>query len=151
MKLLLSAALAALAVLAFMAPGQARAQVTSPNTFQRPTVSPYLNLLRQGSPAAINYYGLVRPEASLYASVNQLNQGVMANQQGIQANQQAIGAMLTTGHSVRFMSYRQYFLNTGMQAAGQQQGQQQRQQQSQQSTSSRSSGMGSRGMGGMRR
>jgi hypothetical protein len=34
-----------------------------------PTVSPYLNLLRGGAPAGVNYYGLVRPQMYFQNSI----------------------------------------------------------------------------------
>src|SRR5947209_18280472 len=55
--------LASLALSAFPAAGSARAQGGTPPRpvpTPRPTVSPYLNLARPGTPA-LNYYNLVRP------------------------------------------------------------------------------------------
>src|SRR5262245_58747136 len=48
-----------------------------------PAYSPYLNLLRPGNPAFMNYYGLVRPELDFRAAVRGLQQQVTANRQTI--------------------------------------------------------------------
>jgi hypothetical protein len=102
--------------------GFARAQTPYPQQgggpVNRPTYSPYLNLLRQGNPTYANYYGLVRPEVDLRAAAAGLQQQVAANQQGI-ANLQTAPGLLTTGHATRFLSTSGYFLNRGGPGAGQ--------------------------------
>jgi hypothetical protein len=141
MRRLLSAALILASGLSFLTVGEARAQgpgVAGSPTYTRPTVSPWLNLGRGGAPA-LNYYQGVRPETDLYRNIsqtNRLNQQVSTNQQGIQ---DIASGLLTTGHSVRFMSYGYYFQNLSGQ------GGQQRQQQQQQQ---RRAGMGGGGGGG---
>jgi hypothetical protein len=74
-----------------------------------PAVSPYLNLLRPGTSPAINYYGLVRPQADFLNSVQALQAqfGYAQQAAGLQA-----GEVGTTGHSVFFLNYNAYFLNT---------------------------------------
>jgi hypothetical protein len=80
---------------------------------QRPTFSPYLNLLRPGGSPAQNYYGLVRPEQQFRQSIGSL-------QGQVNANQQAIGNLQTnpadgpavTGHPVYFLNTGGYFQNT---------------------------------------
>ena len=59
--------------------GQASAQ--RPQRFQpaRPTVSPYLNLLRQNNSGVPNYYTLVRPELQ-QLQVNQQQQALLLKQ-----------------------------------------------------------------------
>jgi hypothetical protein len=51
----------------------------------RPALSPYLNLLRPSTLPAINYYGLVRPQQQVQASL-----------QSLQAQTTAIGAAAAT-------------------------------------------------------
>ena len=53
------------------------------NPYARPTVSPYLNLLRPGASPAINYYGLVRPQQQFQSDIGQLDQQSSALQQGV--------------------------------------------------------------------
>ncbi len=79
---------------------------------QRPlgnqTVSPYVNLLRGGGGAGLNYFGIVRPEQQLGASLQQLQGGLGGNAR--QANQRrggiGLGGVGTTGHPVVFDSFR---------------------------------------------
>ena len=113
-----AAALAAL-------PGWGAAQPPNPGgvggagNVQRPSFSPYLNLLRSGSPA-LNYYGLVRPEQQFRQSITTLQGSVAANQQaigGIQAEVEGGGAP-ATGHPTQFLNYGGYFLNSGPGAVG---------------------------------
>src|SRR5712692_9036700 len=119
MRHLLSAALASIGVLALVASGEARAQAfgqSSSSSFQRPTVSPYLNLGRSANnPAAqaLNYQTLVRPANDVYSSLNQLGQQSSSNRQGILSNQEDIRGIIGTGHPIRFMYYTQYFQNLG--------------------------------------
>lgn len=79
----------------------------------RPTVSPYLNLLRGGSPA-INYFGIVRPELQMQQNLGQLQQQLnQANQnmQGLAENLVPAGEQVlpTTGHAVQFNNTLNYF------------------------------------------
>lgn len=81
----------------------------------RPTVSPYLNLLRGGS-TPLNYYNLVRPQVEQYRGfatqgyeINRLDREV-ADQQG--AINQAIrqqAPVRVTGHPSVFFDYTHYF------------------------------------------
>ena len=80
--------------------------LTGANT---PPVSPYLNLLRPGTSPAINYYGLVRPQADFRNAVQALQAQFGYAQQA--AGAQA-GDPLATGHPVYFLNYSAYFLNT---------------------------------------
>jgi len=78
-----------------------------PGPFGRPTVSPYINLLRGNSPV-LDYYGIVRPEvdyqqanARLETSLNQL-ETQFRNQQRLP---QTANSMLTpTGRPSAFMT-----------------------------------------------
>jgi len=81
------------------------------NPANRPPVSPYLNLLRQGSPAAVNYYGLVRPEVNFQNALYQAEQQIATNQQSISS---LAGGLPTTGHPARYMTHWAHFLNTGI-------------------------------------
>jgi hypothetical protein len=85
----------------------------------RPTVSPYLNLLRRESEiSAPNYQTLVRPAlegrqmaARQQASISQL-QSRVTNMQGQMASQ-GQGTRFATGHPSRFMSYLHYYPGFG--------------------------------------
>ena len=77
---------------------------------QRPlgnqTVSPYVNLLRGGG-AGLNYFGIVRPEQQLGASVQQLQGGLGRGRQTAQRRGGiGVGGIGTTGHPVVFDSFR---------------------------------------------
>jgi hypothetical protein len=105
-------AAAALGLLTVLGAQGARAQgfvrpPTSP--FPRPPVSPWINLFRGGNPA-INYYGLVRPEQQYNQAINQLQQGVQANQAALYYGDPNLP---TTGHPTRFLNYSHYFLSQG--------------------------------------
>src|SRR4051812_20971970 len=74
---------ALVAGLAWVSFGEHRAQAQSFQlggrsqslTRPRPTVSPFLNLGRGGSNAAVDYYGLVRPQMDANRSIGDLQQG----------------------------------------------------------------------------
>ena len=89
----------------------AQAPPITGNPANRPFVSPYINLLRGGSSAGVNYYGLVRPDIELRA-------GIQRNQQQIVAGQQSYAELTsglsTTGHPTRYMTHWNYFLNNGI-------------------------------------
>ncbi len=118
----------ALGLLTFLLPGQVFAQgyynrfgSPYPRTpgvpFQRPTVSPYLNLFNGGNSPAINYYGIVRPQIDFRNSLMQLQQQLAMGDQSM-ADMASSMTMLTTGHPSLFMSHRRYFLNTGISSQG---------------------------------
>jgi hypothetical protein len=112
----------AVGLLGFMGPGPARAQgprpTPRPNIGQpsRPTVSPYLNLLRRGNSPAFNYYTLVRPQQQFQQSVQQLQQDVAALPPTV-GGQEGPSGLPTTGHPTQFMNYSHYFFNQGGQAS----------------------------------
>lgn len=89
-------------------------QYQQPQWQSRPTISPYLNMTRRGTNAAINYYGLVRPQIDTGRNLQQLQQqfqqldGGALNQGTTTATPDA-GSMLATGHPVAFMNYAAYF------------------------------------------
>jgi hypothetical protein len=76
-----------------------------------PTYSPYLNLLRGGSPLFSNYYGLVRPELDFRRSLQGVQQQANLNSQDIAALD-ALGIDVT-GHKIRFFNTTHYFFNLG--------------------------------------
>jgi hypothetical protein len=79
-----------------------------------PGYSPYLNLVRPGAPAGINYYGLVRPEINFRNSISGLQTDVAAQQQLLTTGRAATGTtgLLTTGHAATFLNTGGYFLNS---------------------------------------
>lgn len=80
----------------------------TPNT--QPTYSPYLNLLR-GS-AALNYYGIVRPQFQMANTLNALQAEVARNRDLILSGPTSgTSGDLVTGHSAAFLNYGGYFLN----------------------------------------
>jgi hypothetical protein len=80
-----------------------------------PTVSPYLNLLRQGNPPYLNYYGLVRPEQRFNTALGTLQQQSAINTEQI-TDLDATLAAPVTGHRTYFLNSSRYFLTQG--AAG---------------------------------
>jgi hypothetical protein len=96
------------------APGVVRAQVQPGlpggyNPQLRPTVSPYLNLLRPGN-TAVNYYGLVRPQLNAQTIAGQLQQEINTAQRTADAGVIDV-SLLATGHRVGFQNHRRFFLN----------------------------------------
>ena len=96
--------------------GRAQAPPPRPIIMQRPTVSPYLNLARGGSPG-LNYYNLVRPQTEFRDAVQRLQQEQATNQQNISGLDAAL-TMPGTGHATRFMDYSRYFMSQGGSSAG---------------------------------
>jgi hypothetical protein len=76
----------------------------------RPTVSPYLNIVRQGNPA-LNYYNLVRPEFEFRNAYQGLQQQVTRQTTAI--DQMDASLLPATGHSTSFMNYSHYFPGRG--------------------------------------
>jgi hypothetical protein len=113
LKIIMTAVVVTL--LASAAPLWAQGLGYTANPANRPAVSPYINLLRGGSSAGVNYYGLVKPEI-------EFRSGIMRNQQQIIANQQSYSelttGLLTTGHPTRYMTHWNYFLNNGIGTTG---------------------------------
>lgn len=105
--------------------GHATAQQPYPNyispsptsPYARPQLSPYLNLLRGGSPAANYYLGVVperdrrRNERALGAAVQDLERRTEAP---AQPDEELVPRLPSTGHPAYFMNYSSYFnLGTG--------------------------------------
>jgi hypothetical protein len=71
--------------------------------------SPYLNLVRPGSPG-MNYYGLVRPEVEFRNNLQQLQRNTTRLQSQFS---QATGGDLSTGHPSAFMYYGGFYPGLG--------------------------------------
>jgi hypothetical protein len=101
-----------LSLLALLCASRAEAQYQSPGFFYSPPprTSPFLNLLRSGTPPGINYYGLVRPEIEFRRGIQQLQGQALTQQQAITGLQTAPAAV-TTGHPVGFGTHLSYFQN----------------------------------------
>jgi hypothetical protein len=83
------------------------------NPYQQPTISPYLNLLRAGDPAA-NYFLLVRPEFQQRALNAQFGSAIVNLERGTAAPAAPAGEPLLptlegTGHATYFLNYGGYF------------------------------------------
>lgn len=81
----------------------------------QPPVSPYLNLLRQGSSPGVNYYDLVRPQQEFRNNYQQLQQDITAGQQQAYGPVD-ISGLPATGHFAQFNTQGRYFMTRG--AAG---------------------------------
>jgi len=75
--------------------------------------SPYLNLTRGGNSAAVNYYGIVRPQMSFQNSIQSLQQqGQQGAGNGTEADDSTMPFMVV-GTRARFLNTSGYFLNLG--------------------------------------
>jgi hypothetical protein len=116
MKRLMLALLAALGLVLLV---ESHALAQPP--FTRPTVTPYINLLRRGNTPALNYYGLVRPEIQARQAIQlqqqqlDLNQAQLNQLQQGQAQPQGIR---TTGHQTGFLTHNRFFLTQSPGVAG---------------------------------
>lgn len=103
-----------LAVLGFAAPSLAQPMVPG-GGLQRPTVSPYINLVRGSggiSNAALNYYGIVRPEQQFRAQATQMQQQLSMTNQNLNAlasNDPTQQSQSITGKGATFQYYSHYF------------------------------------------
>jgi hypothetical protein len=104
--------LISLGLLAALPPARASAQQPGSPSITRPTVSPYLNLLRNDQPTYLNYYGLVRPQVDFRGSIGQLQQQTTADQQAI-SNLGATPGLSSTGHAVGFGTQYRYYMTLG--------------------------------------
>lgn len=111
-KLLLGASLGMLASFATEASAQG---YQTP----RPTVSPYINLLRRGN-SAVTYYGIVRPQfdqqqfnQQVVDQQAQLRQQIQAEQAQEAEGELGEGSLRTTGHPTQVLSYGRFFNNRG--------------------------------------
>jgi hypothetical protein len=105
--------------LAMVSTGPALAQVGTALPYNpRPTVSPYLNMLRGGN-AAVNYYGIVRPQMQAAVTLQrlQMDQNALFLAQSLLSSPPPVDLTLaegppSTGHPVQFMNYSRYFSQT---------------------------------------
>src|SRR5262245_19709250 len=100
-------------ILLCLVAGNARAQGPVLTPSYRPAFSPWLNLNRQGNSAALNYYGLVRPQFTVNNSIYQLQQQTGALQQEQQQPATTVAELPPTGHASGFLNHTKYFLNRG--------------------------------------
>ena len=78
----------------------------------RPGFSPYLNLLRQGNPAYLNYYGLVRPQMQNQEAFGSLQGQIQANSTSLaRIASEGSGGLPDTGKSFGYFNHQGYFLN----------------------------------------
>jgi hypothetical protein len=101
-------------VLCVLAAGQVEAQFQRPgpaNPTMPPVFSPYLNMLRADSPAAINYFGLVRPQITAQARFGALQQELMMTQLQQQQQGMAPNDLPVSGQAAFFLNTGGYFLN----------------------------------------
>src|SRR5262249_23409118 len=91
----------------------ARAQFPyqSPQTspFNRPAISPYLNLFRPGGSVSNNYFNLVRPQQQFNNDFTRLSYGQAQLGQAIAAGQESQPILPPTGHAVGFGTQWEYF------------------------------------------
>ena len=89
---------------------------------RRPTVSPYLNLLRRdGFSGVTNYQTLVRPQLEQrefariqQAELSRVQQQLSVQQRSIESvQQQRAQRVFSTGHQTRFMNLQQYYPGFG--------------------------------------
>jgi hypothetical protein len=111
-RIAFATAVAAATVLA--GSGRVSAQ-PQPPVINRPTFSPYLNLLGGFGSPAINYYGLVRPQMQFMQQQAQIQQQLNMQTQAIQAQNTAIANGLVdpllpvTGRGATFGYYSHYY------------------------------------------
>jgi hypothetical protein len=120
MKQLLSVTSAVVGLLVLLSGPQAFGQARSiggppTNPYSRPTVSPYVELLRRGDPG-INYYRRIRPEVDLrtadslqIGAIQRLERRSAARREGDATPAEASQELGSTGHPVYFMNYSHYF------------------------------------------
>jgi hypothetical protein len=77
-----------------------------------PQVSPYLNLVRGGSPG-INYYGLIRPQQQLQMGLQNV-QAALINEQQFAGAQEALATQpVITGNYATYQTQNRYFMTRG--------------------------------------
>lgn len=112
-KLIVTLALAVVGVGSEFALGQSFAPPTAPRA-QRPTLSPYLNLLNRNNSPAFNYYNRVRPRQAFDDYQQQTARNLSSLERRIEESNQAIqqsqnSQLAPTGQRVRFMDLGGYF------------------------------------------
>jgi hypothetical protein len=87
--------------------------------FGSPTVSPWLNLNRPGTNPAINYYGIIRPQATFYSGYGSLQQQLNGTQQEIATGLGTGPALLPqTGVAAGFMTQTRFFMTRSGRSTG---------------------------------
>jgi hypothetical protein len=90
-----------------------RPQANPGNPYSQPVFSPYLNLGRNGTNPAIDYYGIVRPQQEFSSSIQQLQSQETANYATLAAGQYATpGGPLPTGIRSQYMNFSHYYGGT---------------------------------------
>lgn len=84
----------------------------------RPAFSPYLNLLRGDGSAALNYFGMVRPQVDARRALIGLEGQVQSNRQAITGLQAGMTGIPGTGHGTTFLNTGGYFLGGGATGGG---------------------------------
>jgi hypothetical protein len=77
--------------------------------YQNPAFSPYLNLTRGGN-AALNYYGLVRPQVAAANAFQALGSSQYTQNVGTSSS---LNQPFQTGNRSTFMTHTRYFMNQG--------------------------------------
>lgn len=112
-----------LIVLGLASPSLAQPMVPG-GGYQKPTVSPYINLVRGNSGvsnAALNYFGVVRPEQAFRSQATMLQQQLAQTNQNLttlSSDQQQQQPLSITGKGATFQNYSHYFNNIGGSAGG---------------------------------
>lgn len=79
---------------------------------RRPTVSPYLNLLRRDNFGPLNYQTLVRPELEFRARLEQQGRAIGGVRRDVDENTRTLereSGLRTTGHQSYFLNYGNYY------------------------------------------
>lgn len=79
------------------------------NSMGSPSFSPYLNITRGGNSAAVNYYGIVRPQQNFAGALQNLQSQNMAG--GQSGGDDWLSQGVTVGTRVRFLNTNGYFQN----------------------------------------
>ena len=83
------------------------------NPYSQPVFSPYLNLLRNGTNPAVNYYGIVRPEINARNSIRSLEQQINA----LPGTGTEEPGLPGSGHATQFNNLSHFFPGQGTAAA----------------------------------
>jgi hypothetical protein len=90
------------------------------NVLSRPTVSPYLNLLRPDASPAQNYYTLVRPQVDQRNATLQQGSEIDSLRREVKSSSAFRGAarsqMSPTGHHAGFLNHSRFYQSAGASA-----------------------------------
>lgn len=119
MRILFSTIVAVVAVGFGEQSAQAQAPGRPAGPVRTPGFSPYLNLLRQGNSAGVNYYGLVRPQVDARNEFRALQGQITDNRRAITDQAVNSSALPSTGDkTVTFLNTGGYFMNLSPQGGG---------------------------------